>query len=153
MQKAIEFLGPIGTALVSVVSFLMQWTGIRATIGRLMRTETRETLARIDENVKTLVSQTSTLHEDIRALREDNRAIREDFRAIREDFRAISDEVSTLRRGVSSLGENCKALRDDLLQLGVKIDNTASGVNWLYGFFHSYVRELEKPDDSPKSDS
>ena len=160
MQKAFEFLGPVGTALASVVSFLMQWTGIRAAIGRLMRTETRETLARIDENVKMLVSQTNTLHEDIRALREDNRAIREDFIAIREDFRAIredfiaiSEEVSTLRRGVSSLGENCKALRDDLLQLGVKIDNTASGVNWLYGFFYSYVREPEKPDDSPKSDS
>ena len=117
MQKAFEFLGPIGTALAALVSFLMLWTGIiRAAIGRLMRTETRETLARIDENVKMLVSKMNSLHEDNRALR--------------EEFRAISEEVSTLRREVSLLGENCKALRDDLRQLGDKIGNTTSGVNW-----------------------
>ena len=148
MQKAFEFLGPIGTALASVLSFLMLWTGIRAAIGRLMHTETRETLARIDENVKMLVSQMNTLHEDSRALREDFRAIRGDIKAIRGDIKAIrgdikairgdikaiSEEVSTLRKGVSSLGENCKALRDDLRQLGDKIGNTTSGVYWLHGF-------------------
>ena len=172
MQKAFEFLGPIGTALASVVSFLMLWTGIRAAIGRLMHTETRETLARIDENVKMLVSQMNTLHEDNRALREDFRAIRgdfnairgdfnairgdfnairEDIRAIREDFNAISEEVSTLRSEVSLLGENCEALHDDLRQLVDMIDNTTSGVNWWHGVLHGYVRESEKPDNPPKS--
>ena len=139
MQKAFEFLGPIGTALAAVVSFLMLWTGIRAAIGRQIRSETGETLARIEENIKTLVIQTNTLHEDNRALREDNRALRE--------------ELSTLRGVVISLGENYKTLRDDLRQVGDKVDNTASVVNWLRGVLHGYVRAPEKPDVPPKLDS
>lgn len=132
MQKAFEFLGPIGTLLAGAVSFLMLWTGIRAAIARQIRGETGETLVRIEENIKTLVSRIETLHEDNRALNEDNRALRE--------------EVSALR-------ESNLTLRDDLRYLGDKVDNTASAVNWLRGVLHGYGRVPEKLDDSPKSDN
>ena len=84
MHKAFECLAPIITLLAGAVSFLMLWIGIRAAIGRQIRVETGETLARIDENVKTLMSLTKTIQEDVGAMREDVIAMRKDVGALRD---------------------------------------------------------------------